>query len=90
MTPRMRTVTSGLNTMRVILSIVSFCCVSGTLSQVSRLKRDTRNYGLMAELNTRPRTTYLAAVLNPNPELPHSGVGKSNANPNPMIREEQK
>jgi molybdopterin-containing oxidoreductase family iron-sulfur binding subunit len=39
-------------------------------SRVTKLKSDTRNYGLLAELNTRPRTTYLAVVTNPNPELP--------------------
>ncbi len=38
-------------------------------SRVSRLKAEPRNYGLLAELNTQPRTTYLGAVRNPNPEI---------------------
>ena len=38
-------------------------------SRVATLKADPRNYPLLAELNTRPRTTYLAAVNNPNPAL---------------------
>jgi len=42
-------------------------------SRVARLKAEPRNYGLLAELNTRPRTTYLAAVRNPNPELDKKG-----------------
>ncbi len=39
-------------------------------SSVRQLKENPRNYGVLEELNTRPRTTYLAAVLNPNPEMP--------------------
>jgi molybdopterin-containing oxidoreductase family iron-sulfur binding subunit len=39
-------------------------------SRVTALKADSLNYGLLEELNTRPRTTYLAAVRNPNPEMP--------------------
>ncbi len=38
-------------------------------SRVARLKASPRSYALLAELNTRPRTTYLAAVRNPNPAL---------------------
>jgi MoCo/4Fe-4S cofactor protein with predicted Tat translocation signal len=38
-------------------------------SRVTKLKKLERNYGLLEDLNTRPRTTYLAAIRNPNPEL---------------------
>jgi Fe-S-cluster-containing dehydrogenase component len=38
-------------------------------SQVAKLKANTRDYAMLEELNVRPRTTYLAMVKNPNPEL---------------------
>ncbi|HET7697278.1 MAG TPA: TAT-variant-translocated molybdopterin oxidoreductase [Vicinamibacterales bacterium] len=42
-------------------------------SRVAKLKKLERNYGLLEDLNTRPRTTYLAAIRNPNPELEPAG-----------------
>jgi Fe-S-cluster-containing dehydrogenase component len=38
-------------------------------SRVAKLKALQRNYSILGELNSRPRTTYLAAVRNPNSDL---------------------
>ncbi|HXG59575.1 MAG TPA: 4Fe-4S dicluster domain-containing protein, partial [Thermoanaerobaculia bacterium] len=38
-------------------------------SRVAHLKHEPTHYGLLEELQTRPRTTYLATIRNPNPEL---------------------
>jgi molybdopterin-containing oxidoreductase family iron-sulfur binding subunit len=38
-------------------------------SRVTKMKKTQLNYGMLADLNTRPRTTYLAELRNPNPEI---------------------
>ena len=38
-------------------------------SKVHSWREEPRGYGLLAELNTHPRTTYLARLKNPNPEI---------------------
>jgi molybdopterin-containing oxidoreductase family iron-sulfur binding subunit len=38
-------------------------------SQVAKLKAEASNYGLLEDLNTQPRTTYLPRIRNPNPEI---------------------
>jgi hypothetical protein len=40
---------------------------------VSRAKAEKRGYGLLVELGTRPRTTYLASLSNPLPALASEG-----------------
>ena len=48
---------------------ITFGDLNDPESAVAESKRNPRNYALLAELGTRPRTTYLALVKNPNPEL---------------------
>lgn len=38
-------------------------------SEVTKTKQNNRNYLLLEELNTRPRTSYMAKISNPNPQL---------------------
>ncbi len=48
---------------------IIFGNVADKTTQVAQLKDEPRDYALLAELNTRPRTTYLAKLTNPNPAL---------------------
>jgi molybdopterin-containing oxidoreductase family iron-sulfur binding subunit len=49
---------------------ISFGDLNDQNSQVVKHKNDIRNYTLLNELNTQPRTTYLAGLKNQNKEMP--------------------
>jgi len=52
---------------------IVFGDVQNPENAVARLKAEPRSYGLLEELNTQPRTTYLARLSNSNPDIPPEG-----------------
>ncbi len=48
---------------------IEFGNINDKDSRVAKLKAEELNYSLLGELNTRPRTTYLASLRNPNPAM---------------------
>jgi molybdopterin-containing oxidoreductase family iron-sulfur binding subunit len=65
-----------------IMTACQAACPSGAImfgdlaleeSVVVRWKQEPTDYGLLAELNTRPRLTHMAAIRNPNPAMPKAG-----------------
>ncbi len=53
---------------------ITFGNLNDKNSKVAKLRANERSYQLLADLNTRPRTTYVAAVINPNSELEETPV----------------
>ena len=55
--------------------------LDGDKSEMVRAKALERNYDLLNYIGTRPRTSYLARVKNPNPEMPDAPfIGKATIN----------
>ncbi|MGH7937090.1 MAG: hypothetical protein ACRD5Z_03210, partial [Bryobacteraceae bacterium] len=48
---------------------ITFGDIHDRKSRVFRLKAQPLDYGMLAELNTRPRTSYAAKLRNPNSNL---------------------
>jgi molybdopterin-containing oxidoreductase family iron-sulfur binding subunit len=57
---------------------IVFGDINQPANRVAKLKQEKLNYALLAELNTRPRTTYLAELRNPNPAL-NPSAGRTGA-----------
>jgi molybdopterin-containing oxidoreductase family iron-sulfur binding subunit len=54
---------------------IAFGNINDPGSAVAKNKRDSRNYVVFGETNSRPRVSYLAKVRNPHPDLSGEPVG---------------
>ncbi len=53
---------------------ITFGNINDKQSRVAKLRAMERSYQVIADINTRPRTTYVAEVLNPSPEFEETPV----------------
>jgi molybdopterin-containing oxidoreductase family iron-sulfur binding subunit len=51
---------------------IVFGDIADPTTRVSESRRSNRIYAVLNELGTRPRTRYLARIVNPNPEMPRT------------------
>ena len=54
----------------IVFGDINYTDPQGRKHWVTRLKDTPLNYGVLTELNTQPRTTYLPRLRNPHPDLP--------------------
>ena len=54
---------------------ITFGDLNDSTSAVAKAHADDRSYGMLAELNTKPRTKYLARIRNPHPWLTENTAG---------------
>ena len=52
---------------------ITFGNINDPDSAVAKARQSALHYGMLQELNTRPRTTFLARIINTNPELEPAG-----------------
>ena len=55
---------------------ITFGSLNDAGSELARRRAESRRYAALHELGTAPRVQYLAAITNPNPELPHGDGGE--------------
>ena len=56
---------------------ISFGDINDPNSVVSQWRAEPHDYSLLSDLNTRPRTTYLSRIKNPNPEIATAAGGRA-------------
>ncbi len=66
---------------------ITFGDLNDETSRVAKLKKDRRNYVVLNDLNTQPRTTYLAGLKNQNKEMPDYVAPKKVENHKPETKD---